>query len=72
MWKRCASYATRDNVWDVIISDHNLSEFDSITALGVVREHASDVPVLIVSGSIGEETAVSAMKAGVRELCRAV
>lgn len=56
--------AMNDNVWDVIISDHNLPEFDSITALGVVREHASDVPVLIVSGSIGEETAVSAMKAG--------
>jgi len=56
--------AMHDNVWDVIISDHNLPEFDSITALGVVREHASDVPVLIVSGSIGEETAVSAMKAG--------
>ena len=56
--------AMNDNTWDVIISDHNLPEFDSITALGVVREHAGDVPVLIVSGSIGEETAVSAMKAG--------
>ena len=56
--------AMHDKIWDVIISDHNLPEFDSITALGVVREHASDVPVLIVSGSIGEETAVSAMKAG--------
>lgn len=56
--------AMNDNTWDVIISDHNLPEFDSITALGVVREHAGDVPVLIVSGSIGEEAAVSAMKAG--------
>jgi len=56
--------AMRDNIWDVIISDHNLPEFNSITALAVVREYASDVPVLIVSGCIGEETAVSAMKAG--------
>jgi len=56
--------ALSDNIWDVIISDHNLPEFNSITALGVVREHASDVPVLIVSGCIGEEMAVSTMKAG--------
>ena len=56
--------AMSDNIWDVIISDHNLPEFNSITALGVVREYARDVPVLIVSGCIGEETAVSAMKAG--------
>lgn len=53
-----------DNIWDVIVSDHNLPEFDSIAALTVVREYAVDVPVLIVSGSIGEETAVAAMKAG--------
>ena len=57
-------HAMNENVWEVIISDHNLPEFNSITALDVVREYGSDVPVLIVSGCIGEETAVSAMKAG--------
>ncbi|VAW82906.1 diguanylate cyclase/phosphodiesterase (GGDEF & EAL domains) with PAS/PAC sensor(s) [hydrothermal vent metagenome] len=51
-------------VWDIIISDHNMPEFDSIAVLGVIREYAGDVPVLIVSGSIGEDKAVSAMKAG--------
>jgi len=56
--------AMTNNSWDVVISDHNLPEFDSVTALNVVREYASDVPVLIVSGCIGEEAAVSAMKAG--------
>jgi diguanylate cyclase (GGDEF)-like protein len=56
--------AFSNTVWDVVISDHNLPEFDSIAALNVVREMAADVPVLIVSGSIGEEVAVSAMKAG--------
>jgi diguanylate cyclase (GGDEF)-like protein len=56
--------AFSDTVWDIVISDHNLPEFDSIAALNAVREIAMDVPVLIVSGSIGEEVAVSAMKAG--------
>lgn len=56
--------ALADNIWDVVISDHNLPEFDSIAALDVVREFTADLPVLIVSGSIGEEVAVSAMKAG--------
>jgi len=56
--------AMTSNNFDVVISDHNLPEFDSVTALNIVREYASDVPVLIVSGCIGEDAAVSAMKAG--------
>ena len=50
--------------WDVIITDHNLPAFSSTAALALVREAAPDVPVIIVSGTIGEEVAVAAMKAG--------
>ncbi len=50
--------------WDVIITDHNLPAFSSTAALALVRETGLDVPVIIVSGSIGEEIAVAAMKAG--------
>ncbi|TCS72100.1 diguanylate cyclase (GGDEF)-like protein [Sulfuritortus calidifontis] len=50
--------------WDVIITDHNLQGFGSDTVLQRVREAQLDIPVIIVSGTIGEDAAVSAMKAG--------
>ena len=50
--------------WDVVISDHNLPRFDAPAALRLLQEHGLAVPFVIVSGAIGEETAVAAMKAG--------
>ena len=50
--------------WDVIITDHNLPGFGSDAALRLVHESGLDIPVIIVSGTIGEDVAVSAMKAG--------
>ncbi|MFZ5473789.1 MAG: putative bifunctional diguanylate cyclase/phosphodiesterase [Pseudomonadota bacterium] len=56
--------ALRSPEWDVIITDHNLPGFGSDAALRLVRESGLDIPVIIVSGTIGEDVAVSAMKAG--------
>jgi PAS domain S-box-containing protein len=50
--------------WDVIISDHKMPHFDSFKALEILKESGKDIPFIIVSGTIGEETAVAAMKAG--------
>jgi two-component system cell cycle sensor histidine kinase/response regulator CckA len=50
--------------WDLVISDHNLPQFSAPEALGLVREHSRDLPFIIVSGSMGEDLAVAAMKAG--------
>jgi diguanylate cyclase (GGDEF)-like protein/PAS domain S-box-containing protein len=50
--------------YDAIISDHGLPGFDSRSALRIVREHDPDIPFIIVSGTIGEESAVDAMAAG--------
>lgn len=50
--------------WDVIISDHSMPGFSSFDVLKVVKQQQRDIPVIIVSGVIGEETAVKAMKAG--------
>ena len=49
--------------WDLVISSHS-PQFDSFAALGVLDEAATDIPFIIVSGSIGEEHAVQAMRAG--------
>ncbi len=50
--------------WDGVISDHHLPRFSSDAALRVVRDSGLDLPFIIVSGAIGEETAVAAMQAG--------
>ncbi len=53
--------------WDIVFSDHNMPHFSSTEALAIVRSSALDVPFLIVSGAIGEEAAVAAMRAGAQD-----
>lgn len=53
--------------WDVIFSDHRMPHFSSTEALSIVRSSARDVPFIIVSGAIGEEAAVAAMRAGAQD-----
>jgi len=50
--------------WDLVISDYNMPHFSGTAALGVLRERGVDIPFIFVSGSIGEDVAVAAMKAG--------
>ncbi len=50
--------------WDVILSDFSIPGFGALPALALLKEREVDIPFLIVSESIGEETAVRAIKAG--------
>lgn len=50
--------------WDVILSDHSMHGFTSMEALRILRDQDSDIPFIIVSGTIGEDSAVDAMRAG--------
>ena len=61
---RAALLQTR---WDIVISDYNVPGFGGAAALQVVREIRTDVPFIFVSGTIGEETAVSAIRAGAND-----
>jgi len=56
--------ALADGVWDVVISDFNLPAFSADAALAILREKDADIPFIIVSGCIGEESAISMMKKG--------
>jgi diguanylate cyclase (GGDEF)-like protein/PAS domain S-box-containing protein len=53
--------------WDVVISDYSLPQFDGSAALELLKEKQHDVPFIVVSGAIGEETAVAMMKAGAHD-----
>ncbi len=53
--------------WDIIISDYLMPRFNALEALRLMQDKGIDLPFIIVSGSIGEETAVEAMQAGARD-----
>lgn len=59
--------ALKSAEWQLVITDHNMPGFDSFQALQWVVASGHDVPVIILSGSIGEEVAVEAMKAGAND-----
>jgi signal transduction histidine kinase len=56
--------ALKDKTWDCIISDYSMPQFSGLDALAELKKTGIDIPFILVSGVIGEETAVSAMKAG--------
>jgi len=56
--------ALEKQTWDVILCDHAMPSFSSDRALALVRELGLDLPFIIVSGTIGEEHAVAAMRSG--------
>lgn len=56
--------ALKTKTWDIILSDYKMPHFSGLEALSIYKESGLDIPFIIVSGSIGEELAVEAMKAG--------
>ncbi len=60
-----AALAARD--WDIIISDYRMPNFSGLEAFAVFRQSGQDIPFIIISGTIGEDTAVEAMLTGVND-----
>ena len=56
--------ALADGSWDAVISDHHMPRFSSGDALRTLRESGRELPFLIVSGAMGEDLAVQAMREG--------
>ena len=52
---------------DLVISDHSLPTFSSTAALTALREHGLDIPFIVVSGTIDEESAVGLLRAGAHD-----
>ena len=53
--------------WDIVISDYSMPHFSGTAALKLLKEKGLDVPFIFVSGTIGEDTAVAAMKGGAHD-----
>ena len=54
--------------WDVVLSDFAMPRLTALDALAMLRERQLDLPFIIISGAVGEETAVTAMKAGAHSI----
>jgi signal transduction histidine kinase len=59
--------ALREHSWDLVLCDYAMPRFDALSALALLKAEGLDVPFIIVSGTMGEETAVAAMKAGAQD-----
>ena len=53
--------------WDLVIGDYSMPHFSGTAALAILRERGLDIPYICVSGTITEELAVAAMKAGAND-----
>ncbi len=56
--------AQLDQDWDIILADYALPQFDGLQALALFKERGLDIAFVIISGTIGEDNAVAAMRAG--------
>jgi len=59
--------ALAENDWDIMLSDYNLPVFSAQEALESLQESGKDIPFIIVSGCVGDESAVAMMKAGAED-----
>ena len=59
--------ALDERAWDIVISDHAMPSFSALDALSLLQRKGLDLPFIILSGTIGEDVAVAAMKAGAHD-----
>jgi signal transduction histidine kinase len=59
--------ALAERAWDVIIADYHLPQFDAPAALRILRDSGLDIPFIVVSAIMGEDTAVEMMKSGAHD-----
>lgn len=72
VWERVANAAEMraallSRPWDVVMSDHRMPGFNAMSALQLMQDMGLDLPFLIVSGMIEEDTAIAAMRAGAHD-----
>jgi two-component system cell cycle sensor histidine kinase/response regulator CckA len=59
--------ALRGGRWDIVIADYHLPTMSGLDAVRMVRQHCSNLPCLLVSGTVGETVAVEAMRLGAND-----
>ena len=59
--------ALQEKQWDIILCDYKMPKFNAPSAIAVLKNANIDIPLIIVSGTMGEETAVECMRLGAKD-----
>lgn len=59
--------AEPESAWDIVLADYNLPNFSAPAALQLLKRRGADIPFIMMSGAVSEETAVAAMRAGAHD-----
>jgi len=59
--------ALQTKEWDLILCDYSMPHFSALSALGILHQIGLDLPFIIISGTVGEATAVETMRAGAND-----
>jgi PAS domain S-box-containing protein len=59
--------ALQEKRWDIILCDYKMPHFDAPSAIALFKNSNLDIPLIVVSGTIGEETAVECMRLGAQD-----
>lgn len=59
--------ALLEKQWDIILCDYKMPHFSAPAAIALLKEMKLDIPIIIVSGNIGEETAIECMRLGAQD-----
>ncbi len=59
--------ALKEKQWDIILCDYSMPQFNAPSAIALIKETNIDIPLIIVSGAIGEETAVECMRSSAHD-----
>jgi len=65
--KKGMNSALNRESWDIVLSDYSMPKFNGLDALKIIKERELNTPFILISGTIGEELAVNAMKAGAND-----
>src|SRR5271157_4388532 len=59
--------ALQEKQWDIILCDYKMPKFNAPSAIAILKEASIDIPLIIVSGTIGEDVAVECMRLGAQD-----
>ena len=59
--------ALKDRQWDIILCDYSLPKFNAPSAITELKEANIDIPIIIISGTIGEDVAIECMRLGAQD-----
>jgi PAS domain S-box-containing protein len=59
--------ALKEKQWDIILCDYRLPQFNAPSAIAALKEANIDIPLIIVTGTVGEETAAECMRLGAKD-----